>query len=142
MDWKSYEIYVDEVDNIELPYVKESNSELSQAIKQKIDKNYSCSANLLRQFTEKLLCKILPPQKLVNKNCKSLDLNGLLQNAISFETENNNLKTINILKELQLHRRILFNPSSHYNDKIVYKKEIEEAIELLKGLATILKVSF
>ena len=139
MDWKPYEIYVDEnEEGVEIPFIKTSNSLLQQAIKHKIDKNYDCSANLLRQYCEKLLCKLLPAAKLVNKNCKTLDLNGLLQNGISFENDkhaNKNRTTIDILIELQTFRRVLLNPASHNDDTSIFKREIEDTIKLLDDLA-------
>jgi len=50
MSWQSYEIYVDEhEEGFEIPFVKKSNSLIEQAKYQKHQKNYECSANLLRQ---------------------------------------------------------------------------------------------
>lgn len=131
MSWKAYEIYVDEhEEGFEIPFVKKSNSLIEQANYQKHQKNYDCSANLLRQYTEKLLCKFLPVDKLVNKNCKQLDLNGLLQNAISFEEnkEEKNQTIITILVSLRTYRNTVLNPASHYDDVNVYKSELEDII--------------
>ncbi|KIM05909.1 MAG: hypothetical protein KN64_01310 [Sulfurovum sp. AS07-7] len=137
MEWKAFEIYVDRHnDGYEIPFLKTSNSLLEQAKLQKHLKNYDCSANLLRQSIEKLLCKFLPPEKLVNRNCKALDLNGLIQNAIAFENAKTakNQAIINSLTQLQTFRRVILNSGSHYNDVIIYKKELEEAIDLIETL--------
>jgi len=144
MEWKPYEIYVDEnEEGVEIPYIKTSNSLLQQAINHKINKNYDCSANLLRQYCEKLLCKLLPTENLVNKNCKTLDLNGLLQNGISFEngkgTDKNQI-TIEILTELQTFRRVLLNPASHNDDTNIFKREIEDTINLLNDFKNELEI--
>ena len=137
MSWKAYEIYVDEhEEGFEIPFVKKSNSLIEQAKYQKHQKNYDCSANLLRQYTEKLLCKFLPADKLVNKNCKQLDLNGLLQNAVAFEKskEEKNKTIISILESLKTYRNTVLNPAAHYDDRNVYKSELHEIILKLTEL--------
>ncbi len=137
MSWRAYEIYVDEhEEGFEIPFVKKSNSLIEQAKDQKRQKNYDCSANLLRQYTEKLLCRFLPVDKLVNKNCKQLDLNGLLQNAISFENskEDKNQIIIRILENLKTYRNTVLNPASHYDDVNIYKNELAKIIGELNEL--------
>jgi hypothetical protein len=61
MNLKPYEIYVtkqdEDEDKYEIPFIKQSNTLLDQAIHQKEIHNYGCSANLLRQYSEKLLCE-------------------------------------------------------------------------------------
>ena len=141
MEWTAYEIYADLSDaGYEIPFVKASNSLLEQAKLQKHLHNYDCSANLLRQYAEKLMCKLLPPQKLVNRNCKELDLNGLIQNAISFENEkgvSKNQLIIDGLTQLQTYRKIILNIGSHYNDAIIYKRELAEVTDVIKQLEQI-----
>jgi len=137
MSWRAYEIYVDKhEEGFEIPFVKKSNSLIEQAKYQKHQKNYDCSANLLRQYTEKLLCKFLPANKLVNKNCKQLDLNGLLQNAVAFEKakEEKNQSIINLLERLKTYRNTVLNPASHYDNINVYKSELESIIVELDEL--------
>jgi len=56
------------------------------------------------------MCRILPAEKLVNKNCKELDLSGLLQNAIAFESAKGATKNqdiIDALTKLQIYKRKL-----------------------------------
>ncbi|NEW60716.1 recombinase RecF, partial [Sulfurovum sp. bin170] len=137
MSWRAYEIYVDESDEgYEIPFLKKSNTLLEQAKLQKYKKNYDCSANLLRQYTEKLLCKFLPTDRLVNRNCKQLDLNGLLQNGVRFENEKDdtNQNIIAVLEELKTYRSIVLNPASHYHDINVYRRELEDIILSLNKL--------
>jgi len=141
MSWRAFEIYVDRhQDGYEVPLLKASNSELEQAKLHKLKRNYQCSANLLRQCTEKLLCKYLPPEKLVNKNCKELDLNGLLQNAIAFESAkaDKNQDIIDNLSKLQTYRRVMLNQASHASDTNIFLREIEDAIVTLGILETLL----
>lgn len=143
MEWAAYEIYADLSDSgYEIPFLKASNSLLEQAKLQKHLHNYDCSANLLRQCTERLLCKFLPPEKLVNKNCKELDLNGLIQNAISFENAKGVTKNqliIDGLTQLQTYRKIILNSGSHYSDEIIYKRELEEATDVIEKLEHVVK---
>lgn len=137
MSWKAYEIYVDEhEEGFEIPFVKKSNSLIEQAKYQKHQKNYDCSANLLRQYTEKLLCTFLPADRLVNKNCKQLDLNGLLQNSISFENEKEmtSQRVIEIFQKLQTYRNTVLNPASHHDDVNVYKSELHDITLVLVEL--------
>ena len=137
MEWKSYEIYVDKSDEgFEIPFVKKSQSLLEQSKYQKLHKNFDCSANLLRQCTEKLMCKFLPSDKLVSKNCKNLDLCALIDNGISFENnkENTDQGIVDMLTSLQTYRQILFNIGSHYDDTNIYKRELQEAIDILEDL--------
>ena len=54
---------VDNENEFEIPFIKKSNSLLEQSKYQNLHKNFDCSANLLRQCTEKLLCKFLPQDK-------------------------------------------------------------------------------
>ena len=85
MNLKAYEIYVIKKDNYEVPFIKQSNSLLNQAIYQKDTQNYGCSANILRQYTEKLLCDFLPKELILDRRCKVSNLDTLLKKAIKFE---------------------------------------------------------
>lgn len=141
MSWRAFEIYVDRhQDGYEIPLLKVSNSELEQAKLHKLKRNYQCSANLARQYTEKLLCKYLPPEKLVNRNCKELDLNGLLQNAIAFESAKptKNQDIIDNLSKLQTYRRVMLNQASHASDANIFSRELDDAIVALGILETLL----
>jgi hypothetical protein len=141
MSWKAFEVYVDRhQDGYEIPLLKVSNSELEQARVHKLKRNYQCSANLLRQYTERLLCKFLPPEKLVNKNCKELDLNGLLQNAIAFENAkpDKNQGIVDNLSKLQTYRRVILNQASHASDANIFLRELEDAIRTLEILEPLL----
>jgi len=137
MNLQAYEIYVDKKDDYEVPFIKESNSLLKQAIQQKDTKNYGCSANLLRQSTEKFLCKFLKDELTIGERCKILDLDKLLRQAIKFETtkdESRDEVIVENLNKLKTFKRVLLNDASHYNDTNIYKVELEEAIEVLEIL--------
>lgn len=59
-------------------------------------------------------------------------MNGLIQNAISFENEkgvSKNQLIIDNLTQLQTYRKIILNIGSHYSDEIIYKRELEEVMK-------------
>ncbi len=137
MNLKPYEIYVSKKDDYEVPFIKESNSLLEQAIQQKNACNYGCSANLLRQSTEELICKFLPNGLIIGDRCKVVELDKLLNRAIKFEDtkiEDKDEEIVEKLKKLKTFKRVLLNDASHYNDTDIYKVELEEAIEVLEKL--------
>ncbi len=141
MSLQSYEIYVQKKDDFEVPFIKQSKSLLEQAIWQKDTQNYGCSANLLRQCTEKLVCKFLPNELTVGNGCKILDLEKLLKKAIEFETTkatNINQDIIDNLNKLKTFKRVLLNDASHYNSTDIYKIELEDAINTLGDLGRLI----
>ena len=136
MNLKAYEIYVSKKDNYEVPFIKQSNSLIKQAIQQKDTYNYGCSANLLRQATEELLCRFLKDELTIGDRCKVLDLDRLLRQAIKFGDKNE--ETVTNLRKLKTFKRVLLNDASHYNDTNIYKTELEEAIEVIESLDKII----
>jgi len=137
MNLMPYEIYVKKENDFEVPFVKQSNDLLTQAIYQKNRQDYGCSANILRQYTEKLLCKYLPIELTVGTKCKKLNLEGLLNKAKTFEDTKEverNQEIIDIFDKLKTFKRVLLNDASHYNDIEIYKRELEDTIEILEEL--------
>lgn len=137
MSLQSYEIYVQKKDDFEVPFIKQSKSLLEQAIWQKDVQNYGCSANLLRQHTEELLCKFLPKEQILDRKCKVATLDALLTKAKNFETTKTtgkNQDIIDIFDKLKTYKRILLNDASHYNSTDIYKVELEDAINTLEDL--------
>ncbi len=138
MNLKSYEIYVTKQDSYEVPFIKQSNSLLKQAIYQKDTQNYGCSANILRQYTEKLLCEFLPKEQIVDRRCKVSNLDTLLTKAKRFEdtkTIGRNQDIVDILIKLKTFKRVLLNDASHYNSTEIYKSELESTIAELTTLS-------
>lgn len=137
MSLAPYEIYVTKKDDYEVPFIKQSKTLLEQSIFQKDTQNYGCSANLLRQFTEKLLCEYLPIEQTVGAKCKKLNLDALLNKAKLFEetkTTHRNQDLVDIFSKLKTFKKILLNDASHYSSTDIYKTELEEAIEVLENL--------
>jgi len=123
---KPYEIYVTKKDGYEIPFIKQSNTLLDQTIQQKDTQNYGCSANLLRQYTEKLLCNFLPRELQIGARCSKI-----------FEEnkgEERNQDIIDIFINLKTFKRVLLNDASHYNSTEIYKAELENIILDLEKL--------
>jgi len=138
MSLKAYEVYVNKKDNYEVPFIKQSNTLLDQAIYQKDTQNYGCSANILRQYTEKLLCQFLPKEQILDRRCKVSNLDTLLTKAKKFEetkTTNRNQDIVDILIKLKTFKRVLLNDASHYNSTEIYKNELENVIDTLISFA-------
>jgi ABC-type lipoprotein export system ATPase subunit len=136
MNLKPYEIYVTKQDEYEVPFIKQSNTLLDQAIYQKDTHNYGCSANILRQYIEKILCNFLPKEQVIGNNCKKISLENMLNKAIKFESTNDNTNQdiVDIFNELKTFKKILLNDASHYNNTDIYKAELESTIAKLKKL--------
>lgn len=141
MNLKPYEIYLTKQDSYEVPFIKQSNSLLEQANYQKDTQNYGCSANILRQYTEKLLCKFLPKEQILDRRCKVSNLDTLLTKAKKFEdtkTIGRNQEIVNIFIELKTFKRVLLNDASHYNSTEIYRGELESTMNVLTTLASII----
>jgi len=137
MNLKAYEIYVNKKDGYEVPFIKQSNSLMTQAIYQKETQNYGCSANILRQYTEKLLCDFLPKELILDRRCKVLNLDTLLKKAKNYEETKSidkNQEIIDSFVKLRTFKRVLLNDASHYNSTEIYKSEVENTIEVLTTL--------
>ena len=138
MNLKAYEIYVNKKDGYEVPFIKQSNSLMTQAIYQKETQNYGCSANILRQYTEKLLCDFLPKELILDRRCKVSNLDTLLKKAKKYEetkpTTTKNQEIIDSFVKLRTFKRVLLNDASHYNSTEIYKSEVENTIEVLTTL--------
>ncbi len=141
MNLKAYEIYVNKKDGYEVPFIKQSNSLMTQAIYQKETQNYGCSANILRQYTEKLLCDFLPKELILDRRCKVSNLDTLLKKAKNYEETKSidkNQEIIDSFLKLRTFKRVLLNDASHYNSTEIYKSEVERTIETLINLDNIL----
>ena len=134
MDWKSYEIYVNDTKyDYEVPLIVKKETYLTRGREEFKNERYDCSANLLRKYSEELLFKYLPKKQRYSDTCDKLQLNVLFQKTLTLSKDNDS--EINILiKELQSFNKTLFNPQSHNDDRNLYKKELKDAIDVLEEL--------
>lgn len=135
LDWKGFELFVDDSGEYEKPLLKVSNSYLDKAVEHFAYKQYDCCANQLRKACEGILTKWLK-QDAFDDNCKLLQLNDLLQKAIAHSVTNTEMQTV--LKKLQTYRKTIFNPQSHDDKTPVYKQELKEAMDDVMRLRKLL----
>lgn len=139
-EWITKEIYQSEMDNgIPVPFIPENKDHLDQAEKYLKEFDYPASANYLRKETERLLKKLLPPNKTRTvevkdgESSKPLQLEDLLTNFkthyIQFDSD------FTPFKKLKEHKDLLLNPLSHDDiDSPIYKQELIDVIQTLKQL--------
>ena len=149
MSWKSYEIYVDSEGKFEKPYIKKSLNYFESAVKHFDNYDYPACANYLRKEVERLKSiKEKQEKSLYNENeifkkikktlfqfdltdeSKSGEIKGKL---IGFKKGLERDSSVEIdLKNIRSITDRILNPQSHYdNSKPLYKKELQEAIEII-----------
>ena len=152
MSWKAYEIYVNKSEEgFEVPYVKKSLNHFESAKKHFEAFDYPASANYLRKEVERLKkikerqeASINQELKIFKKMKKMLlssdlsDSNRVKSKLIGFkqglEEENNSHVEIDLRNIKGITDRIL-NPQSHDDmSRPLYKKELEEAMEIIEGI--------
>ena len=142
MDWKPFEMYVDDSGDFEKPFInKESLSYLEKAEKYFYLHDYEIAGTFLRKEAESF-CKDFLPKKLhYGSECNLRDLNGLILKCIDF-AKNAGLDDT-LFKELDTHRKFVLNPTSHDNHDVPkYKSEIKSALDTLKALRAIRNEAF
>lgn len=123
LDWKSFELYLDNSDQIPKSLKKESLSLIEKANKFFDEKEYDLCGVLLRKDLERILNKYLKPKK-------SEKLYNLVEKAkeITPNTEKS------ILDKILTHTKHILNPSSHNDNRNIYSEEIKEALKDLEEI--------
>jgi hypothetical protein len=137
-DWIVKEIYNGETEaGIPCPFMPDNKDYIDQAIKYLKEFDYPASANYLRKETERLIKKLIPPNKTFyvkeDEGTKPVQLDTLIDNFkahyILFDTD------FSPFKKLKEHKDLILNPLSHDNlDSPIYKQELLEVIETLKQM--------
>jgi hypothetical protein len=137
-DWITKEIYHADTDaGIPYPFIPDNKDYLDQAEKYLKEFDYPACANYLRKETERLIKKVLPPNKTLEvkdgEPTKPLQLETLIDNFkahyLQFDTD------FTPFKKLKEHKDLLLNPLSHDNiDSPIYKQELVAVIDTLKKL--------
>lgn len=135
LNWKRYELYLDDHDEIPSPILKQGESEIERAKAFYAQKEYDACALLLRKNFEKILKSYLTPKEQRNKNCEELDLSGLIGRATS--KCNDEEKTI--LQKLNSDRQHILNPLCHFDLKTIHSEELKNAIIDLEKLKELLQ---
>lgn len=155
MDWKAYEVYVNrETEGLEQPYIKKSLNYFQSAKKHFYEFDYPACANYLRKEVERLkkikekqeesinedekvfkkIKKMLLSEDLTNDERRGRIIGKLRGFKTAFEDEREALVEIDLKNIKSITDRIL-NPQSHDDTtKPLYKKELEDAMEIIKEL--------
>lgn len=139
-EWITKEIYHSETETgIPIPFIPENKDYLDQAEKYLKEFDYPASANYLRKETERLLKKLLPPNK-----TRAVDVkDGELTKPLQLEDLLINFKAHYLqfdadfapFRKLKEHKDLLLNPLSHDNiDSAIYMQELVDVISTLKKL--------
>jgi len=135
MNWKKYELYLDDSEDILKAIMKTNNSDFERAKMFYAKKEYDISAFLLRKEFDKLLKSFLLNKEKIDRNGYPLDLSGLIDKAKS-KTDG---KIKSLLEKLDSDRRHILNPLSHRSDVKVYSEEIRRTIDDLVELKMVLR---
>ena len=162
MPWKAYEIYVDNDGEFEKPYIKKSLNYFESAIKHFNEYDYPACANYLRKEVERIK-KIVSQNEIDGVPVdRTIQIVKGLVNSDDFENFSNPNSTdeacvgrirgkligvkrnldnarepsveINLKEINSLLKRILHPQSHDDSSKPLYKKELEEAIEIIQDL--------
>ena len=135
-DWKYFEIYACEKEEIPQPHVTESKTYLEKAEKYFYEHEYEIAGNFLRKEAEGFCKEFLPKRLHRTKDCADLDLNGLIIKSKEFAEQNGLDPTL--FEELDSHRKFVLNPTSHDSyDVPKFNSEIKKCLENLKKLREI-----
>ncbi len=132
LNWKCFELYLDDNARIPAAIVKQGKSFLERAKEFYAQKEYDCCGFLLRKELEKILKAYLPPKDQRDKNCNELDLAGLISKARSMTSG----EAKEMLAKLDIDRRHILNPLTHDDHRTTYTAEIRSAltdVELLRN---------
>ena len=154
MSWKSFEIYIDNSEIFEKPHIKKSLNYFESAKKHFEEYDYSACANYLRKEVESLkkkkeaqelsinedkkvfkkIKKMLLSTDLMDDEKKGQIIGKLRGFKTAFEDETDTVIEIDLKNIKSITDRIL-NPQSHDDtSKPLYKKELEEAINIIKEI--------
>lgn len=132
LNWKCFELYLDDSADIPAAIVKQGKSSLERAKEFYAKKEYDCCGFLLRKELERILKAFLMPKEQRDKNCNELDLAGLISKAKSKASGD----AKEMLAKLDIDRRHILNPLTHDDHRATYTEEIKSAltdVELLKN---------
>lgn len=123
LDWKSFELYSDNSDQIPKCTKKETISLIEKANKFFDEKEYDLCGVLLRKDLERILNKYLKPKT-------SEKLYNLVERAKEITPNNEKI----ILEKILAHTKHILNPSSHNDNRNKYSEELKEAINDLEHI--------
>jgi hypothetical protein len=135
LNWKKYEFYLDDHDDIPGVIMKQGRSEIERAKVFYAQKEYDACALLLRKGFEKNIKNFLTPKEQRNQNCEELNLSNLIGRAISKTNDRAKI----ILQKLNADRQHILNPLCHIETINIHSEELKNAISDLEILKDVLR---
>jgi energy-coupling factor transporter ATP-binding protein EcfA2 len=134
-NWMNLEMYedFDTATNKGKPFIIQDNGKVDKAWILFRSKDFSSSANMVRQATEKLCNYYLTNQEKLGGDYKPMKLDGLITKRITKGTAAG--LTAATLQDLKDYKDRIMNPSSHYDiEQPLFRNELKNAIETLDKL--------
>lgn len=134
-NWMNLEMYedFDTATNKAKPFIIQDNGKVDKAWILFRSKDFSSSANMVRQATEKLCNYYLTNQEKLGGDYKPMKLDGLITKLITKGTAAG--LTAATLQDLKDYKDRIMNPSSHYDiEQPLFRNELKNAIETLDKL--------
>lgn len=135
-NWNYYEMYIDNRDVYEKPYITQSLNYLEKAEKYLLKNEYEIAGNFLRKEAESFCKDFLPKKLQCSPDFTLFDLNGLILQSKKY-AEDAGLDII-LFSQLNTYRKFVLNPTSHDDHSVPkYRQEIKDCLKTLKRLRKI-----
>jgi hypothetical protein len=121
-----------------MPY----DGNLAKAVALFKTKDYPASGNYLRKECEAIIKDLLPDTyKLTKEGALIDDFEGLLNQLENLYVDSNIPKPTELIDAIRIYRKALLNPSSHHDSRSpLFKREIEDAFDIVRKLTTLTKI--
>jgi hypothetical protein len=142
-DWVLYEMFVDDKDGFEKPFIAKTKTLLAKSRNYFAEKDYPACANHLRQAAEEILERLVPTIHRKNKEGDDIVVLGSLTGSSGqlykaeeyFRNRENLSDLIPYLQKIDKYKDTLLNPLSHYNAySQVYRGELKTTINVLTAI--------
>ena len=137
-NWKRYYMFEDSDDPPTklFPVLIKDEGKVMKARALFKSKDFTSSANMIRQATEKLCDKYLTPQEKLANDYTSLNLEKKLRRVIQ-KGRRNGLDH-DLLHDVYDYKNRIMNPNSHYDiETPLFSHELEKAIKTLEALSAV-----
>lgn len=143
---KSLELFIEDDGNPntpDYPVVKPYVDNIARAEAHFKAKDYPATGNYIRKECEAIIKYLLPETYRIDHSGGIVDdLEGLLNQLDKFYDDCDITKPVELTDSVKIYRRALLNPSSHNDSKSqLFKKEIQDAFEVVNKLKVIPKIS-
>lgn len=137
-NWVHYQMFEDAnaANNNLHPIVIKDAGKVNKARALYKQKDFSSSANTLRQGVEKFCKAYLTKQEQLGNDFTPMKLDGLITKVITLGTANG--LPAALLQDLKDYKDRILNPSSHYDiETPLFSNELKKAIDTLEQIATL-----